>query len=202
MNISDAGLKFIASWEGLVNRLYDDAAGHCTIGVGHLVHLGNCDGRPEEQPFLNGLTDDECYALMRKDAQRFVDKVNREIAIPLTQNQFDALVDFAYNLGDLLTVAPVVNAHGDICGEIKKYTHAGGRVLQGLVRRRQAECDLWNREDDMTPEELARLEAVERNLRDLANGQEAVIKHNDVDDASPKLSLKGLWFVAGKAWPF
>jgi len=64
-------------------------------------------------------------------------------------------------------------------------------------------------EDAMTPEELARLENVERqalsaraDLNALANAQDAVTQHNDVRAETPKLSLKGLWYIAGKAWPF
>lgn len=63
--------------------------------------------------------------------------------------------------------------------------------------------------DEMTAEQLARLENLERqalsaraDLNALANAQEAVTQHNDVRAETPKLSLKGLWYIAGKAWPF
>jgi GH24 family phage-related lysozyme (muramidase) len=42
--LSKAGVRLIAGFEGFRSDLYDDAAGHCTIGYGHLVHMGNCDG--------------------------------------------------------------------------------------------------------------------------------------------------------------
>lgn len=66
----------------------------------------------------------------------------------LNQNQFDALVSFAYNLGcgNLAELADTLNAN-DFSGataQMKEYTHGGGAVLPGLVRRRQAEVDLFN----------------------------------------------------------
>ncbi len=203
MNLSQAGLQFIAGWEGLRNTLYDDGGvgvGNCTIGVGHLVHLGPCDGRSEEQPFLNGITDDAAYALMRVDAQRFEDVVNREITVPLSQNQFDALVDFAYNLGDLLGVAAVVNAGGDVCAEIVKYIKPDW-ASAGLLRRRQSECALYAKEDDMTPQEKAQLDdvtAVVFRLQEDLDGLATLL------DALPALKgqLRYVYASAGKPWPF
>ena len=70
MRVSDSGLRFIADHEGTVLRLYNDPAGHCTIGVGHLVHLGHCDGRGSEQPFLQGITEAQALQLLREDVAR------------------------------------------------------------------------------------------------------------------------------------
>lgn len=199
VNISDAGLVFISGWEGLRNDPYNDAADppNCTVGVGHLLHAGPCDGGEAS------LTDDECYALMRTDVQRFVDALNQYVTVPISQNQADALIDFAFNNGEgaLAQVAGTVNVGGDVCAELRQYVHAGGVVLDALVRRREAECTLWNTEDEMTQEQLDRLANVEaqvftarRDLNDLANGQDAL--------PSLKGQLRYLWALAGKTWPF
>lgn len=104
VNVSDQGLRFIADCEGAVKRgdrhvLYNDPVGHCTIGYGHLVHLGNCNGSEPEE-FKRGLTEDEAIALKRQDARRFVGAINRLVTVPLTQNQFDALVSLVFNIGE------------------------------------------------------------------------------------------------------
>jgi GH24 family phage-related lysozyme (muramidase) len=151
--LSARGAALIADHEGKVNRLYNDPVGHCTIGIGHLVHLGNCDGSEPEE-FKRGLSDQEVYDLFISDAQRFIDAVNRLVGVPLTQNQFDALVSFTFNLGEGAleesTLRRKLNA-GDYEGaaaEFGKWVKAGGQVLAGLVRRRKDEAELF-----LTPDE-------------------------------------------------
>jgi len=104
MELSNAGAAYIARKEGAVRRqgrhvLYNDSLGHCTIGVGHLVHEHPCDGRPSEAPFIDGLTEKEAADLFRVDAARYIDAVNRYVTRPISQAAFDALVDFAFNWG-------------------------------------------------------------------------------------------------------
>ncbi len=203
MNLSTLGLQFIAGWEELRNQLYDDGGvgvGNCTIGVGHLVHFSPCDGRAEEQPFLNGITNDEAYALMRVDVQRFEDIVNREVTVPLSQNQFDALVDFAYNLGDLLGVAAVVNAGGDVCAELVRYIKPDW-ASAGLLRRRKGECALYAQENDMTPQQVEQLNEASAGLIRLQADVDGLAT---VLDALPSLKgqLRYVYAFAGKPWPF
>ena len=98
MELSDAGVAFLARWEGKRNSLYNDSKNHCTIGIGHLVHMGPCDGS-EPDEFKRGLSDDEVWDLFRTDVAVYVEAVNRLVAVPLTQERFDRLVSFAFNWG-------------------------------------------------------------------------------------------------------
>jgi GH24 family phage-related lysozyme (muramidase) len=146
--LSTRGAKLIAEFEGLRQKLYNDPAGHCTIGIGHLVHRGPCNGR-EPARFKRGLTPAQAFALMQRDAQRFANAVNG-LRIPLNQNQFDALVSFTYNLGPGWTgwnnnLRRLLRARRfrEVPRELMTWVHAGGRVVQGLVRRRKAEGRLF-----------------------------------------------------------
>jgi|WetSurMetagenome_2_1015567.scaffolds.fasta_scaffold05261_2 GH24 family phage-related lysozyme (muramidase) len=153
-SISQDGIDLITEYEGIRYNLYDDPAGHCTIGVGHLVHTGNCDGTdPSEQEFLGGITEDQSQELLRADVATAEQDVNSQVTVPLTQSQFDALVSFTYNLGGgnlatLLSDSGLNNgAYGAVPAELNRYTH--GRVngvmqeLPGLVTRRANEAELF-----------------------------------------------------------
>lgn len=97
--LSDDGFNFVVSHEGVVTHMYNDSAGHCTIGVGHLIHYGNCDGRESEKPYKNGITKDQAFDLFRNDLAKFEAAINDIVKVPLTQYQYDALVSFVYNIG-------------------------------------------------------------------------------------------------------
>jgi GH24 family phage-related lysozyme (muramidase) len=148
--LSARGEEFIAHFEGLRTRLYNDPAGHCTVGIGHLVHRGRCNGAASEAPFRNGISREKAFDLMRTDAAGFVRAVNRLVARDLEQHEFDALVSFAYNVGDgalqRSTALRELN-HGNkqaVPALIMPFVHDDkGNVIAGLVRRRQAEGDLF-----------------------------------------------------------
>jgi GH24 family phage-related lysozyme (muramidase) len=146
--LSKRGAQFIAEFEGMRERLYNDPAGHCTIGIGHLVHKGRCNGS-EPAEFKRGITRDQAYALLQRDAQRMEKAVNG-LGVPLNQNQFDALVSFTYNLGPAWTVQKTgirdalrARRYRDVPREMRKWVYANGKVLPGLVRRRKAEGRLF-----------------------------------------------------------
>ena len=149
-HLSNRGAQFIGRFEGFRANLYNDAAGHCTIGYGHLVHRGACNGS-EPPEFTRGISEEDAGKLLRKDAQSAADAVHRMVKVPLNQQQFDALVSFVYNLGagafQTSTLLKDINAgnFGAVPGELGKWTHAGGRVLPGLVTRRQAEGRLFTK---------------------------------------------------------
>lgn len=151
MRVSDAGLRFIAGHEGSRNKPYNDPSGFCTVGVGHLIGRRRCTQADYDQ--WGTLTDQQVLDLFREDIKRFEDPVNVAVKVPITQNQFDALVSFSFNVGvgafQKSTLLKKLNA-GDYKGaasEFAKWNKSAGRVLAGLTRRRKEEAELFLRSD-------------------------------------------------------
>jgi GH24 family phage-related lysozyme (muramidase) len=150
--ISDAGVAFIARFEGFHAHLYDDPAGHCTIGYGHLVHRGRTDGS-EPAEFRRGITETRGRELLKQDAAKATAAVTAQVRVPLSQPQLDALVSFTFNVGTgafgRSTLLERLNQR-DLAGvpaQLARWTKAGGRELPGLVRRRAAEGRLFSAGD-------------------------------------------------------
>ena len=143
MKISAEGLALIKKFEGCELEAYQDAVGVWTIGYGHIkgVKEGMTITKQQaEEMLLEELVEYENYVL---------EAVNHQ----LDQCMFDALVSWTYNLGpsnlNSSTMLKVLNA-GDYDGvpeQIKRWNKAGGKVLQGLVRRREAEALLFEGKD-------------------------------------------------------
>ena len=139
MKISSNGLNLIKQFEGVRLTSYQDSGGTWTIGWGH---TGNVRAGQH-------ITQVQADDLLKQDVQRFVNGVNSAVRVPLTQNQFDALVSFTYNLGvgtlQKSTMLQLINAKRftEAANEFDKYVHAGGKVLPGLVKRRKVEKDLF-----------------------------------------------------------
>lgn len=148
--VSPEGLRFIAHLEGWRPRLYEDAAGHCTIGYGHLVHYGPIDGSEAEE-FLLGITKERGLELLREDAEKAAVAVRESVAVPLTQPQFDALASFCFNVGALRfgvsTLCRLLNQgrYAEVPMQLARWTSAHGKTLPGLVRRRIVEARLFSR---------------------------------------------------------
>jgi lysozyme len=154
LDYSSTGLELTRSFEGLRLAAYQDSIGVWTIGYGHTgagVHSGQ------------RITEPQAEELLRADLETAVDCVRRAAKVTLTQGQFDALVDFCFNVGrgNFLgsSLLPCVNA-----GETKRaaeqfgsWVHAGGRVIPGLVRRRAAEARLFAGSGFNPAEEVAKL---------------------------------------------
>lgn len=142
--INQAGVELVKSFEGFRERAYKDAAGVWTIGYGHTatVHPGMTVSREKAE------------ALLRADLQVAESAVSRLVTVPLSDNEYAALVSFTFNLGQGAlagsTLLRRLNA-GDKPGAAKEFgrwIHAGGRKLNGLLRRRYAEMTLFLRADD------------------------------------------------------
>jgi lysozyme len=150
-DLSRAGAEFIAGFEGCVLHLYNDPVHHCTVGIGHLVHHGRCDGRPSEAPFRDGITRERAYDIFREDVVPFARAIRRHVRVPLNQPQFDALLSWAFNCGAGVlrtsTLARRLNAgdYDSVPSELMRWNKAGNppRVLPGLTRRRRAEGELF-----------------------------------------------------------
>jgi lysozyme len=143
-SLSDQGARFVARFEGFESKPYDDPAGHCTIGYGHLIHRGRCNGS-EPVELRAGISEARALEILRADAAVAAEAVRTSVKVPLTQEQFDALVSFTFNLGAgnlrSSTLLKKLNAgdYGAVPAELSRWNKAGGQVLGGLVKRREAE---------------------------------------------------------------
>lgn len=144
MRISDKGISLIKQFEGLKLTAYQDSVGVCTIGYGWTQPV---DGKP----IRPGMTikEETAERLLRTGLVGYESDVSKLVKVKLTQGQFDALVSFAYNLGaralSTSTLLKKLNA-GDYAGgadEFPRGNKAGGNVLPGLTRRREAERALF-----------------------------------------------------------
>jgi len=144
MRMSADGLALVKEFEGLRLKAYRCPAGIWTIGYGHTSSAGE----PNVSPDLV-ITKEEAEAILRRDMIQYEKGVEKLVKVELTQGQFDALVDFAYNAGvgalAKSTLLKKVNAgkFDEVPAEFMKWTKGGGKELPGLVRRRRAEVKLW-----------------------------------------------------------
>lgn len=154
MKLSERGAALIADFEGVVLHAYNDPVGHCTCGVGHLIHMGNCTAADFQRFGTRQdpkMTRREATDLLRRDAASREEAVRRLVKVPLSQNEFDALVSLVFNIGEgnftSSTVLRALNA-GDRRGAARAFMlwiKAGSplQVLPGLVRRRRAEMTMF-----------------------------------------------------------
>jgi len=139
MKISAEGLALIKKFEGLELTAYKCAAGVWTIGYGHTKDVQEGDEWSEAH----------ADHMLEVELEEFEEYINDNVTVALSQNQFDALVSWVYNLGPAnlkaSTMLKVLNS-GDYEGvpaQIQRWNKAGGKVLEGLIRRRKAEALLF-----------------------------------------------------------
>lgn len=164
-SVSANGVEFIKQFEGFSVHCYNDPAGHCTVGYGTLVHTGNCDSRPSEQPYMAGVSKEEATRLLAQEVSKAAPAILAACGKGLTQNQFDALASFVYNLGvgafqqSTLAKTLAKGLYTRAPDELKKWTKArvNGKLvdLPGLVRRRNAEAELWDTPDVIKSQSLS-----------------------------------------------
>jgi lysozyme len=146
MKISQNGINLIKRFEGVRYKPYKCPAGLWTVGVGHLIEGGKSLPKSWDRTF----TEREVDLILRQDLIRFEKGVIKlfPASYPFTQGMFDSLCSFAFNGGvGLLQRSSVRSAllrgDKDMAGKaLLKYNRGGGRILPGLVRRREAEYNL------------------------------------------------------------
>ena len=136
MNISEKGLAFIKSFEGCKLQVYKDSAGRNTVGWGHLVLPG--------ENFGEGITQEQADDLFLRDVKYKAEIWVNLFAPETNQNEFDALCSFSYNLGEGSLKKMLSHGFENVPNQILFWNHAGGEVVEGLTRRRQAELALFS----------------------------------------------------------
>jgi len=139
MKISQEGLSLIKKFEGCELEAYKCAAGVWTIGYGSTKGVKEGDT----------LTEEETDNLLLHEMDEYEGYVLEAVEMPLSQHQFDAIVSWTFNLGPsnlkASTMLKVLNKgnYEDVPAQIKRWNKAGGKVLEGLIRRREAEALLF-----------------------------------------------------------
>jgi lysozyme len=156
------GLQYIADNEGYkLNSqgqyvVYNDPLGFCTAGYGHLLHKSNCTAADLAGAF-NNLSASQAVALLQMDANSFAAYIVGRTQVPISQAQLDALVDFAFNVGQpayggstllrLLNQGQVDQVPGQLArwvhGTVGNGANKHVKVLKGLVLRRGTESKMW-----------------------------------------------------------
>lgn len=166
MKLSAAGLALLKQSEGLRNKVYLDVNGFPTIGYGHRLR------HPEHFP--NGITEAQAGELLVRDLCHAERAVERLVRTPLTQGQFDALVDFCFNLGQRRLAASTLLAdlnrgrYDAAAEQLLLWDHAGAKEMAALRARRQAEFHLWHSPEGAMQQEPALSQATSNSLDGLA----------------------------------
>ena len=141
MKTSDMGLSLIKSFEGFSARPYLCPAGVPTIGYGATYYPDGRRVTMQDRP----VTVAQATDMLRSMLASYEAGVSRYVLVPVTQGQFDALVSFAYNLGlsalKSSTLLRLLNLrdYAGAAAQFLRWNRAGGKVLPGLTRRREAE---------------------------------------------------------------
>lgn len=145
------GLQLTKDSEGWMDHLYNDAAGYCTVGYGHLCYKKRCDGRTPVE-YVKGITETAGTSLLQVDMQRA--QVLVQVAIPRHQEllndlQYAALCDFVFNVGGgnfrTSTLLKVIldRQFERVPAQLRRWVLAKGVKYGGLVTRREREITLF-----------------------------------------------------------
>jgi len=155
MKVDQVGLDSIKQSEGVRSAMYRDEAGLPTIAVGHLLTpselaSGKIQLRSGPVRWADGLTIVQVDELLARDLGVAEAAVDTSVTVPLSQNQFNALVSFAFNVGQgafaQSRLLRQLNA-GDYTGvpeQLRRWFYTAGKPSNGLKRRREEEVRLWN----------------------------------------------------------
>jgi lysozyme len=137
------GVALIRKFEGCELEAYQCSANVWTIGYGHTYKVEEGDACSQE----------DADRMLAEDLEEFEGYVKEAVKVPLKQNEFDALVAWTYNLGPSnlrsSTMLKRLNdsTFDEVPSEMRRWNKAGGEVVNGLVRRREAEALLFKNED-------------------------------------------------------
>ena len=143
MKISENGLELIKKFEGCETTAYQDSVGVWTIGFGHTKGV--------EEGQTCSIEDAE--SMLADEMDEYEGYINNMVKVELQQHEFDSLVAWVYNLGPTnlseSTMLKVLNGgqFDRVPDEMNRWTRAGGEILEGLVRRRQAESLMFQNLD-------------------------------------------------------
>ena len=140
--------------EGFEEKPYNDSAGHCTIGYGHLLHKGACADEDFEK-YKEGWTEDHANKVFDEDIAKHEEDVKKHVNVELTQGQYDALVHFAYNIGgdefQNSTLLKKLNAgdYDSVPEEMRRWinitVNGKKQVSEGLKKRREREIEMFKK---------------------------------------------------------
>jgi len=154
MTLDNKGYLLIAQFEGLRLKPYLCSAGVPTIGYGSTFYPSGRKVTMRDKP----ITQETAFWMLKQVANMFAKDVDSLVTSNISQNQFNALVSFAFNLGSDIDADNIPEGLGDsrllrrvnvnpndpeIAREFVKWNKAGGRVLDGLTKRRLKEAELY-----------------------------------------------------------
>lgn len=155
MKVDDNGILLLALWERVEPHVYRDFGGLPTIGIGHKLTLSErrsgviiIAGR--RVPYAQGLTGGQIDALLQQDLLPAEQAVMNMVFVGLTQNQFNALVSFVFNVGigafQHSTLLTVLNQreYDQVPVQMRRWIYDDGVQVEGLKNRREKEIELWN----------------------------------------------------------
>ncbi len=143
MHISAEGLSLIKKFEGCELKAYRCAANVLTIGYGTIKNV--TEGME--------ITQEEAETLLQEEMHEYEGYINDMVKVPLEQHQFDAMVSWVFNLGSgnlsSSTLLKKLNnsEYDEVPAQIRRWNKAGGKVLDGLIRRREAEAKMFMNQD-------------------------------------------------------
>ena len=145
MQLSTNGFNLLAELEGVVLNPYKDSVGIPTIGIGSTYYEDGTKVTMKDK----AITKERAIQLAKNVVKSFEARVNKSIIVPMTQNQFDAMVLLCYNIGESSFARSSVVRNFN-AGNLQKaadsfllWNKAGGKVSKGLTNRRQKERNLF-----------------------------------------------------------
>jgi len=194
MKMSKAGRAWITELEGFSRDVYKDVAGNPTIGVGHLLtqdelSSGKISIGDKSVAYYGGLTWEQVDSLLSQDLYWFENEVAYRVNYRvnnINQNQFDALVSFVFNIGVHAfvksTLLKKLNAgeYDQVPDQLRRWIYSGGKVVQGLINRREKEIERWNASDstesttELSTAEQLQIVADEAERKDLTKAASVI----------------------------